>query len=258
MKTENSKENHIDINNNNDNNATPFKKDLFIFDFDHTIIEGNTYFEMLNLIPNWSQERHNDMRIKAGNWFNFCEDISKLLIKENISAEKIKENFKALNYVENFADLFNYFRTNKHKYDIMVVSGTFKIFVKWILEQKSVDDLVSEIYATDSEIENNFMKFVFPDLLKRCPDCQFTICKKRYMNFIDLKKYEKIHYAGDGNNDYCPMLVLGEKDYVYPRKGFELHQKLFEGGYNKKINSNVISWENAKEILDNLLKLKIE
>jgi phosphoethanolamine/phosphocholine phosphatase len=82
------------------------------------------------------------------------------------------------------------------------------------------------------------------------------------MKFIDLEKYEKIHYAGDGVNDYCPMILLGEKDYVYPRKGFGLYNKLFNGNgdvnFNvkyKNLKANVVIWENGKEILENLIKV---
>jgi hypothetical protein len=45
---------------------------------------------MLNLIPNWTEEIHNEIWKKTGNWFRFSQEISNILIKENIDAEKIK------------------------------------------------------------------------------------------------------------------------------------------------------------------------
>jgi 2,3-diketo-5-methylthio-1-phosphopentane phosphatase len=276
MKTENSKENYIDIdlnpenkeienkikkdlNNNNTNinnkNNIEIKKDLFIFDFDHTIIEDNTYEKMLSLIPNWNDEIHNEIYTKAGNWYRFSMEISKILIKENITAEKIKENFIGLKFVDNFETLFNFFRENKHKYDIIIISGIFEVFVKWIIQQKNIEDLIKEFYATESTVENNYIKSLFPEALTRCSDCGFSICKKKYMKLIDLDRYEKIHYAGDGINDYCPMITLKENDYVYPRKGFSLYNKLFIGGVNENVKANVVIWENGKEILENLIKV---
>lgn len=233
------------------------KKHLIVFDFDQTMVEGESFFEMVKLIPEWSEEDTQNLFAKVGNWFLFVEEIMKYLIESKISAQAIKENFKKLQLTENFADLLKFLFWNKDYFDIHIISGTYDIFVKWILDHHGMLHIIDEIHCEKAIVEDDFVKFIMPLKYEKCQECNFCICKAISIQKIlkNNSDYETMHYVGDGLNDICPALLLDTKDFLYPRRNYKLYKKIFEENYESKINSKIISWENGMNILDNIKAL---
>ena len=43
---------------------------------------------------------------------------------------------------------------------------------------------------------------------------------------LTQQQYKRVVYCGDGENDLCPVLSLGQSDLVLARKGYGLHKLL--------------------------------
>lgn len=73
-----------------------------------------------------------------------------------------------------------------------------------------------------------------------CAYCTGTILK----GYIEgsAQKYSKVVYVGDGKNDLCPMLQLGEGDVGIVRKGYGLEKALATGSYDMKATIHVIDF----------------
>ncbi len=234
------------------------KKHLVIFDFDHTIIEGESFFEMIKLLPEWGEENTKQLFEKKGNWFLFAEEIMNILKENKVKACLIKEHFKKVNVTKYFADLLEFLFSNKEKFDIHIISGSYDIFVKWILEHHGFFHIIDEVHCEKAIVEDDFIKFIQPKEYIKCPECHFCVCKaKTFKNIINSTKffYERMHYIGDGINDFCPSLILDHRDFLYPRKNYKLYKKIYEENYDKKINSQIISWVDGNCILNNFKDL---
>ncbi len=84
---------------------------------------------MVNLLSNLNEEIYKEIFSQSKNRKNFYEVFEEILIKVNITAEKIKE----INLVEDFETFFYFYRENKQKNYIIIVSGFYK---KKIFKQK--------------------------------------------------------------------------------------------------------------------------
>jgi hypothetical protein len=84
---------------------------------------------LVNLLSNLNEEIYKEIFSQSKNRKNFYEVFEEILIKVNITAEKIKE----INLVEDFETFFYFYRENKQKNYIIIVSGFYK---KKIFKQK--------------------------------------------------------------------------------------------------------------------------
>lgn len=93
-----------------------------------------------------------------------------------------------------------------------------------------------------------------------CPISAINMCKGRILqDYIAQRcsqgqKFEKIVYAGDGQNDLCPSLTLSsENDLVCPRKGYSFDKILNKDVDTKnKIKARIAVWSSGLEILTRL------
>jgi pyridoxal phosphate phosphatase PHOSPHO2 len=130
--------------------------------------------------------------------------------------------------------------------------------IQWVLEKYGLYDLFSGCYTNIAELEDNRFIKINQWHEHDCETCDKSICKRIVVdNHLkqSLVKYANLFYLGDGENDYCPALLFGEGDYLFPRHGFALHNLLYGKNYIEKLKCNVISWENANVIIEVLKKL---
>lgn len=80
-----------------------------------------------------------------------------------------------------------------------------------------------------------------------CHSCASNLCKGEVVDCflnVDYARW-RVVYVGDGGNDYCPVLRLGEDDVVLAREGFPLHKLIKREG---KVAAQVKVWSNPKEL----------
>jgi len=213
---------------------------------------------MTKLLPDWSEIEAKKLFEKKGNWFLFVEEIMHILIEQKISAAQIKQELKKLKLTENFEDLLKYLFENSEKFEIHIISGTYDIFIKWILEHHGIQHYINEIHSEKAYVEDDFVRFIKPVEFIKCAVCLFCVCKAKTIKQIIKKAkvvFERWHYIGDGYNDICPALMLNDNDFLYPRKNYQLYKKLYEENYKEKISGQIISWENGNCILKNFKEL---
>jgi hypothetical protein len=90
-----------------------------------------------------------------------------------------------------------------------------------------------------------------------------SICKRELLKEYILKKSAEfsstsgatkphVIYVGDGRNDYCPGLILEEKDFYFPRRGFNLEKVLAIKENYDRISARIKFWTDASEISQEL------
>ncbi|KAK3913010.1 Phosphoethanolamine/phosphocholine phosphatase [Frankliniella fusca] len=97
------------------------------------------------------------------------------------------------------------------------------------------------------------------DWCQMCPKnlCKgFVLAKHLKEKLCEGIEFSHVAYIGDGRNDFCPCTKLMETDYIFPRQGYSL-SKILEGSITKpnltcEIKAIVNAWDNARNIQHNL------
>ena len=237
------------------------KKNLLIFDMDQTISDLDTEFSCVEkYAPDLFKEMNGDLYVKD-HWIEFNNYIYKRMKDNNVSWEQISKYYQEMKLSPKFEELFKYIKNNISQYDCLIVSGNNEIVVNIILESHKIKDCFKDILCNKSFIDKeNYIKIVsINEKYEHCKDCSPFLCKslimEDYFKEKDINQYDKILYLADGGNDFCLSKKLREKDYVFPRKNYTLHKKIFKENKKNEIKANIYSWENGEEIIDILKKL---
>eukprot|EP00828_Plagiopyla_frontata_P021023 TRINITY_DN2712_c0_g1_i1.p1 TRINITY_DN2712_c0_g1~~TRINITY_DN2712_c0_g1_i1.p1 ORF type:complete len:164 (-),score=43.53 TRINITY_DN2712_c0_g1_i1:110-601(-) len=160
-------------------------------------------------------------------------------------------------------ELLEYLKIKKDFIDVMIVSDTNNIFLEWFLENNQIQDCINKIYVNPASIEDNSLIQLKALQSNSCKICPPNFCKSLCIKeFIDeqLKKqinYDIKMYAGDGENDFCPMGNLESQDYAFPRKGYKVESKIHESKENEiAIKAKIQYWNDGvdlKQFIENIL-----
>ncbi|GLV37737.1 uncharacterized protein CBL_06562 [Carabus blaptoides fortunei] len=130
----------------------------------------------------------------------------------------------------------------------------FKLLHKFGIPQTSVKHAIQQIPAVSS----------IPKLIKTMDSCKLStinLCKGMIMeDFVKQQAesgvvYNQIVYAGDGKNDFCPILRLSENDLACVREGYpcvDLVRQASSGNSKEKVRANVCVWKNGDDILQRI------
>ena len=239
------------------------KKYLLIFDFDQTIVDQDSEVELLNLI--FSKELYDQIMKEIYN-YDFFEGFNyyfRIMKDMGLTLKDIDSNLEKLELSPKMVDLFDYLKKNKKKYEIVILSSCIDYSIKKVLKHYGFSDLIDDYLCTKAYIEeekSNKLLYVpknqFPHSCKICSPSQ---CKsvelEKFLN-KKYKKYEKLLFVCDGENDFCPSKkVLKEGDIVFPRVEHNLINKLKEKKFRDQIICKVHPWKTADEIILELKKL---
>ena len=239
------------------------KKILFVFDFDHTIVERNSDMEILTLLSENSKKSLGPKYIVSKNWAKYMQEVYKMMKNDNIEISQIKKIVESLEFNKGYPELFEILKNNKDKIDTLIISGANTLFLEWFLEKHNLTD-VFPVYYSNWAVphEENVIK-IDQHHLHDCKECDQSQCKriiigdhfKKFHSEEQFDTYRHILYAGDGKNDYCPGTILREQDMLFPRANFPLANKLFGKGCVKNLSCQVHLWENAFKIIEVLKML---
>jgi pyridoxal phosphate phosphatase PHOSPHO2 len=234
-----------------DNTLTSIeKKILIIFDFDHTIVDYDTYNLLKELLGEAKEEA--EKILKNETWINFNRFLFAKLKEKGKEIETIKKFI--LNTIEltnKMKEIFVYLREKNQKYFPIILSGSIKTIIEWVIEHFGFADVFKNIYSRQTGIDEQNYFCYLDNEGKRCAKCNYFFCKSNVLTDI-LKKqeYERKVYVGDGLNDLCPAKILNEGDLLCPRKGYPLFETLVQSG--EKLNCKIFSWEDGEHILEAL------
>lgn len=237
------------------------KKILFIFDFDHTIVERNSDYEILPLLSDNSKKILSPKYENSKNWANYMQEVYKMMKADNIGINQIKDIVENLEFNKGYKELFNILRENKNKIDTLIISGANTLFLKWAIEKNNLIDLFPLYYSNWAEPNEEFLIKIEAHHTHDCKECDKSQCKriilKNHFKNITINEnqydtYKNILYAGDGTNDYCAARILREQDILFPRANFPLEKKLYEMDHIKNLKCKVHVWEDAFKIIEHL------
>lgn len=231
------------------------KKILLAFDMDNTILSGYSDYSFFHLLSEESRRQIAPLTDNT-NWAHYMQNVFFKLKQDNVKIEQIKEAVQSIPFNPGFIELFDFIKENKDKFENIIISGANTLYIKWILEKHNIGDIFQEYYANIASEDDECLIKIVPYHDHDCTICQESQCKQLILNsHINEKDYSKIIYARDGDNDYCPALLLSEKDILFPRAEYVLHHMLFKNNSIKDLKCEVFPWHDGFAILKELKKL---
>ncbi|XP_065848478.1 thiamine phosphate phosphatase-like protein [Euphorbia lathyris] len=146
--------------------------------------------------------------------------------------------------------------------DLRIVSDANQFFIEKILGHHGLLGCFSQIITNPTSIDDEGRVRISPyhDLSSSPHDCRLcpsNLCKGTVIDQILVSttqnEKKRFIYLGDGRNDFCPSLKLGEGDYVMPRKGYPLWDQLCSKP--TLVKAKIHEWSNGKELADILLRI---
>ena len=232
------------------------KKNLLIFDFDETLMNKDTEYEVANMML--SKEEYDKIvewdKIDYYDTFNY---FFKRIKEMGLTLEDYNKNLEKCELSPKMKELFDYLRKNKSKYEMIILSGDIDYSIKHVLKYQGFLDLFEHFIVNKCEIQpDNAERLIFvprDQFPHECNLCLFSQCKglelKKYLE-KNGEKYNKIIFVCDGKNDFCPSKkILRKGDIVFPRVGHGLYIKLFEQNLISELVCDVYPWKSADEII---------
>jgi pyridoxal phosphate phosphatase PHOSPHO2 len=205
-------------------------KTLFVFDFDHTLIDQNSDTFILSLSPELDYLREEQREAsRVGGWTRFMDYTFSVIHKQGHGKAEItghmkqiclyKQALKALHAINKCVNA-----------DCVVVSDSNTVFINTILEECGVNGFFSAVFSNPAHFDEKGRLHLQAYHSHDCERCKHTpnLCKARVLEeYRQLHvDYDRVVYVGDGRNDYCPCLKLTQKDVVLCREGYALARLL--------------------------------
>ena len=229
-------------------------KTLIIFDLDQTITNIDTFKTITSMLltPEETSEIIKKCKNPEINWIPIQNLLYEYAYKHGKDHLSIK---KALEYKE----LFDFLKQNLNKYELIILSSGNKISIEYLLTYNNIIDIFKAILTNPSYINEKGIIKVSQSNKHDCKTCNACQCKKIELNEYFKKNpkqnYDKIIWICDGKNDICLCECLENKDYVFPRKDYDLYKEIYIKNFKEKIRCKIISWKDGFDIINELKKL---
>lgn len=243
---------------------------LAAFDFDHTIIDVNsdTFIDRILLRKNQDTTNKNykypneiENFTKTHNWthrmnavFNYMDS------KYSVTKQDLINCLHEIKIEDSMVDLLK--TLHKNSFNLIIVSDANSIFIEEILKKNGLLELFTKIYTNQAEFNIERLQVQpFNELFnanKELFDCPTKICSTNICKGMVLTRHleqnsngsAQLVYVGDGHNDFCPGLYLGENDYYFVRNNHSLSRLLAQRrDLAEKIKSKIFNWTSGNDIL---------
>ena len=238
-----------------------FNKTLIIFDLDQTITNVDTFKTITKMLltPEETEEIKNISKIPEINWIPIQNKLYEYAYKHGKDHLSIKNALESIPLTNGMKELFEYLRQNLSKFELIILSSGNKISIEYLLAYNKIIDIFKVILTNPSYVNEKGIIKVSQSNKHNCKTCNACQCKKVELNEYFKKNpkqnYDKIIWICDGKNDICLCESLENKDYVFPRKDYELYKELYIKNFKDKIKCKIISWKDGFDIINELKKL---
>lgn len=227
---------------------------LVVFDFDHTLVDGNTDTWVTKLSP-MAKTAISENCKKQMCWTNIMQNVFTILHQENFSQQDYENCLKSLQFIEGMKETCEFVMENNIPCIIISDSNTY--FIDHLLVRDGLNKVFCEVYTNPAEWKEGCLH-VKRYHSHQCSICPPNLCKKEVLEcFISEytgrnPPFNHVFYIGDGKGDLCPSLSLSENDYILAREGYQLHDLLIKHNDKSTLNATVKSWTSGFHILESI------
>lgn len=200
---------------------------LFVFDFDHTLVDDNTDTWVMKLRPDLGLEKRlRDLRRQFSCWTDLMDHIFAELHEAGCGREEVLEHMGRLTVYDQALLAFRAVGECVWA-DTIIVSDSNSVFIDCILQQCGVEGIPKEILTNPAYFDSSERLHVRWFHTHCCPTCTTSpnMCKGTILSDFLSQQHEPygcVVYVGDGRGDYCPCLKMTDRDTIVCRTGYSL------------------------------------
>lgn len=235
-------------------------KYLAAFDFDHTVVDENTDIVARDLIDSSLIPESVKQLYKSSGWIEYMQEIFNLLHSNGRSPVDIRTAIRAIPETEGMSECIK--KLAQSGFEVIVISDSNSMLIDAWCESR-IAGCFSEIFTNPARFDDSGRLCLKPYHHQTyCTLSSENLCKGQVLeDFIEKRRqqgqyFESVFYIGDGRNDICPMLRLGENDTACPRVGY-LCEKEIENvarKVSKELRANMFRWNTGRDLLDYMLE----
>lgn len=237
-------------------------KKLFVFDFDHTVVDDNTDIVIRDLVAKDKIPSHVTSLYKHSGWIPYMQEIFNILKENNIRKDDIHKAIEGIPEVNGMKCLFKWLG-EKTNVDVIIISDSNSQFIHQWCSINNIRHFIDDIFTNPAlYTDDDSLKIQPYHNQNWCKLSSVNLCKGQiledYMSERKNVHYENVFYFGDGANDFCPILRLKETDFGCIRKGYRLEKELNTDNIkNKELKAELFMWNDAIDIMDFIKKTNL-
>ena len=227
---------------------------LVIFDFDHTLVDGNTDTWITKLQPSAMQLIREHQR-NGWCWTDIMDKVFGNLHAENLKKEDFNRCFESLKFTAGMKEACNFL--HEKGVSTIIISDSNSYFIDHLLQRDSLCHIFCSVYTNPAEWDSNGCLHIEQYHKHECSVCPPNLCKRKVLQehlANQCQSYEHIVYIGDGHGDLCPCLELKQADYISARRGYKLLNCL-QGRQSSEVKAEVVPWTSGFDVLQLFQKL---
>ncbi len=236
------------------------KKCLIVFDFDNTVVNANTDVVVQD-IPTGTLPLPGEVnKVKNQGWTAFMQAVFKHHHGNGVKEEDYYEKLDEIPFVPGVREMIEILAGPEYNnfVEMIIVSDANSVFIDRILGQNGLSEFFSTVVTNPAEFEDSGLLRVTP--YRRQDHCALSaanLCKGDAVDEYVKKRKEEggiefvlIGYAGDGDNDLCPMVRLPEGSLLFPRDGYRIVNSLENYSSSEgAVRGTKVPWTNGGEML---------
>lgn len=133
--------------------TSPYMKTLLAFDFDHTVIDGNSDIELQTLHPGEFPDDIKKLYCDKDGWTDYMGAIFALLHSEGVQADAIKGKILQIPLVSGMKELFD--KLAHERYEVVIISDANTLFIDWLMKQHGISSSVLKVYSNPAEVTDD-------------------------------------------------------------------------------------------------------
>ncbi|KAJ8414339.1 hypothetical protein AAFF_G00052090 [Aldrovandia affinis] len=209
---------------------------LIFFDFDETIVDENSDDAVVQAAPG---------RQLPG-W--------------------LKDSYQPGHYNEHMQRVLTYM-AEQGDFEAVLVSDANTYFIEAWLRRVGARQLFQKLFTNPAAFNGSGRLVLLPHHSHDCGRCPENMCKqvivRDYMAQREKERgrpFQRVFYVGDGANDFCPLLILGPMDTVFPRRNYPIHKLIAEAQEARPtvFKPTVVPWASGEDVVDQLKRLAEE
>ncbi len=228
---------------------------LFVFDFDHTIIDVNSDIFIQNSFHTKPIPEHLKIVAREQGWTSYMQEVFRFHYSNNVSRKQYCDVLETLPFVPAIPKSFDCLR--KLGAELIIISDANTFFIRHILQHHRLLHHFHQIYSNPSYFDSSGQLVINPYHANlECKLSSRNLCKGRVlMEYVRQRSEEGqtfrfIGYAGDGVNDFCPMARLHSGDLACPKRDYAIcdfiDRKKVEDGVT--LRARLVYWSNGDDI----------
>ncbi|KOB66161.1 Pyridoxal phosphate phosphatase PH [Operophtera brumata] len=247
---------------------------LAIFDFDRTIVNEDSDATIINRLrekqppPEWEASNHD--------WTPYMSDVFEHAFAAGLNQDDILGAIGSMRPTPGMQELITTLAEGGWDVLVLTDANIYESLRPFLDEEKcrqcvptpSSSGICSEIVRfsfqehitaviTNCAFWKNGRLFIEPCMQQAaCARCPSNLCKSLALAqwCAGRPPYQRVVYAGDGRNDFCPATNMPAHATVFPRKGYPMEDLIKKtlASPSPQVSAQVVPWENAYTILEEL------